>query len=264
MFANMPHSFDRLVSTGLKLGFVLIVLVIGCGRIEQHELRVATAANVQYAVADIVEAFYEQTDISVELIIGSSGKLSTQIAQGAPFDIFISADMEYPGELYRSGYAYSEPKLYAYGEIVIWTMANIKPSIESMLGDDVQHVAVPNPKTAPYGLLAIEALTNAGILETIRSKLVYGANVGQVSQFIASGAAKIGITAKSMIMSTYLKDKGNWVDIPEDLYARIGQGIIIIDQKGEINVDAQLFYDFMFSDIAHQILVANGYKLPES
>ena len=260
----MRRTVNSLVFNVVKLSFIVTLFAVGCGPVKQHNPRIATAANVQYALAEIVDAFYRQTGITVDVITGSSGKMSTQITQGAPFDIFISANMEYPMELYRNGFAASKPKLYAYGEIVIWTIGDIEPAMESLLREDVHHVAIPNPKSAPYGLIAIEALKNARFFDSIANKIVYGANTGQVSQFITSGAAEIGLNAKSMIMSPKLKGTGNWAEVPTTLYTPIEQGIVVINRKEGVRVEAQMFYEFMFTDITRSILLANGYKVPES
>jgi len=241
-----------------------LLAVAGCMQARQHSLRIATAANAQYAMTDLVEAFTAQSGIEAEVVISSSGKLSAQIAQGAPYDVFVSADMEYPMSLYNNGYATEEPRLYAYGEIVIWSAGNIEPTFEAMLLNEVDHVAIPNPKTAPYGLTALTALKSVGILEAINDKLVFGENVGQVNQFIFSGAAEIGITAKSMVMSAKLKEKGKWTQISEDLYTPISQGLIIIKRDAGFKEDAMEFYDFILSAKARKILSNNGYKLPIS
>ena len=240
------------------------VLTTGCTQVRQDSLRIAAASNVQYAMADLVAAFTEESGIEAEVVISSSGKLSTQIAQGAPYDIFVSADMQYPMNLYRNGFATDKPRLYAYGEIVIWSSGNIEPTFEAMMRDEVDHVAVPNPKTAPYGQMAMKALNNVGIFEAIHDKLVFGENVGQVNQFVASGSAEIGITAKSMLMSAQLKGKGNWTPISEKLYTPINQGLIIVDRDAGFREDAKKFYDFIISGTARNILAKNGYKLPLS
>jgi len=263
MFANMLSSASKLLIPILTLSVILLVGA-GCMESRQTSLRIATAANVQYAMEDLVRAFNLENGIEAEVIISSSGKISTQIALGAPYDIFVSADMEYPMHLYRNGFTTIEPRLYAYGEIVIWSGGNIEPTFDAMLRNDVDYVAVPNPKTAPYGVIAMEALKNAGALGAVHAKLVFGENVGQVNQFVMSGAAEIGITAKSMVIATQMKDQGNWTLIADELYSAIPQGLIIIERNSEFREEALLFYDFMISDTARKILALNGYKLPES
>ncbi len=263
MFAIMRRFAFRLLITITTLS-AIVLIVTSCTQARQDSLRIATAANVQYAMADLVKAFTAQSGIEAEIVISSSGKLSTQIAQGAPYDIFVSADMRYPMHLYSNGYATDEPRMYAQGEIVIWSTSEAKPTFEQMLADAVDHVAMPNPKTAPYGDLAMTALENAGILEAISDKLVFGENVGQVNQFVVSGAAEIGITAKSMVMSSRLKGKGKWTPISEDLYTPISQGLIMVDRELEFRKDALQFFDFIISETAREILAENGYKLPEA
>jgi molybdate transport system substrate-binding protein len=263
MFTSMCISVYKIKPIIVTLSLLILLFGTDCKPSEHRALRIATAANAQYAMVDIVKAFTERTGIEAELVISSSGKLSIQIEQGAPYDIFISADMKYPLNLYRNGYAASKPRLYAYGEIAIWTIGDIEPTFNAMLRHDVHHVAIANPRTAPYGLIAMKALKNSGVLDSINGKLVYGENVGQVNQFIASGAAEIGITAKSMIMSPQMKDKGKWTQISGSLYSPISQGLIIIERKEGFRDDAMKFYDFMISDTARKILVENGYKLSE-
>lgn len=261
MFANMHFAVSKSLISVVGAG-VILLLVSGCKQAGQNKLRIATAANVQYAMADLVSAFSEQSSIDAELVISSSGKLSTQIAQGAPYDVFVSADMQYPQYLFDSGHATDEPRLYAYGEIVIWSSGDVEPVFDAMLLEDVEHVAIANPKTAPYGVLAITALGNAGILEDIRDKLVFGENVGQVNQFAFSGAAEIAITAKSMVLSDHMSGKGSWTPVSEELYAPIPQGLIIIERDAGFRDEAIKFYDFLISDTARRILSENGYKLP--
>lgn len=239
-----------------------ISLASGCQHdTQQPPLRIATAANMQYATQVITQVFSNETGIPCEMITGSSGKLMAQIKAGAPFDVFLSANMKYPQELYNSGYSTAAPTIYAYGKLVLWTSKTGQvPNMELLLDSTVEHIAVANPETAPYGTAAVQALRNAGLYEKIQDKLVFGESIAQTSQFILSGAADLGFTAKSVILSGQLEEKGSWLMVDEGLYEPIAQGAIIV-KKEEPNASAQQFLEFLQSQRAKDILANFGYEL---
>ncbi|NNF18323.1 MAG: molybdate ABC transporter substrate-binding protein, partial [Flavobacteriaceae bacterium] len=180
----------------------------------QQKLRIATAANMQYAMEDLVRAYSRESGIDCEVIIGSSGKLTAQIREGAPYDLLVSADMRYPRELEKLDLLAGEPRVYAYGTLVIWTnRPGIEPSLEALLDPGIRHIAIANPLTAPYGRAAIEVLEQVGIYEQLTPKLVYGESVAQASQFIRSGASEAGITAKAVVLSARVAGIGKWADL---------------------------------------------------
>ena len=220
---------------------------------------------MQFAIAALTQSFTETTGIPCELIIGSSGKLTAQIKEGAPYHLLLSADMKYPTELFKSGFADTSPQIYAYGKLVLWTMTKeIQPSIHQLLSENIQYIALANPKTAPYGKAAIEVLQHYHLQEKIKAKLVYGESIAQTNQFITSKAAEIGFTAKSVLLSPHIKGKGHWVEIADTTYSPIGQGIIILKNKNKtFHQQAQQFYNFIFSPPAQSILknLVIGFKL---
>ena len=243
--------------------FLLLILVItACSQKNTKKLTIATASNMQFAITELVQAFTEQSGIECETIISSSGKLTAQIMEGAPFDIIVSADMKYPEELFKNGFTTSKPKIYAYGTLVLWSMENdVEVSISSLTKNDIKHIAIANPKTAPYGLASIEVLKHYNIIDSLQHKLVYGENISQTNQFITSKAAEIGFTSKSVVIAN--KTKGKWVEINSNIYTPILQGIAVIKNNNNNSKEAKQFYDFMFSSKGKEILDKFGYSVPE-
>ena len=161
------------------------------------DLTVAAAANLQVLMDELVTTFEKESGASVDVVIGSSGGLTAQIENGAPFDVFMSADMSYPQALFKKGLAAEEPKVYVYGLLVFWTSKSLDLSrpLGDVLGDPLlKKIAVANPKTAPYGRQAVNVLKSLDIYLRVRPKLVYGENISQANQFILSGAADGGFT----------------------------------------------------------------------
>lgn len=236
------------------------ILSLSCNKNKQEKLTIATAANMQFAMKALIKAFSSETGIECEPIISSSGKLTAQIKEGAPFHVFVSADMKYPTDLYNSGFTYSKPKIYAYGKLVLWSMVqDFELSIDVLAGDNVKHIALANPKTAPYGTAAIEVLNYYQLLEKVENKLVYGESISQTNQFITTTAAELGFTSKSVVLSPDIKGQGNWVAIDPDIYTPIEQGIVILKSSNEFFEEAQQFYNFLFSNKAQETLEKFGY-----
>lgn len=225
-------------------------------------ITLAVAANMQFAMKELTEAFREKTGIHCEVAVSSSGKLTAQIKKGAPFDVFISADMKYPREIERAGMAATQARIYAYGKLVLWSMKDgILPSLAILGSESTRHIALANPKTAPYGVAALETLKSHQLLEAVEHKLVYGESIAQTNQFITTQSAELGFTAMSVVLSPEIKGQGQWVEIDRALYPPIEQGIVVIKQGGEREANALKFYDFLFSEKAHQILEAFGYAI---
>lgn len=226
-----------------------------------QKLRIAVAANMQFTMQEISKAFTDETGVPCDLVISSSGKLTAQIQEGAPFDVFVSADMKYPSELYNTGFTLDSPKIYAYGKLVMWTMTGTaKPSLNSLKDPAIHHIAIADPKTAPYGKAAVAVLQRAGLYETIKDKLVYGESIAQTNQFIISKASEIGFTAKSVVLSPEMKGKGQWIELDETTYPAIAQGIVALKKSSQQN-DSKKFYTFLFSADAQKILLKFGYAV---
>jgi len=248
-------------SRQLFAGLLLAVTLPACA----ESLTVAVAANVQYAFDDLRMAFKKETGNDVQPVYNSSGKFTAQIMNGAPFDVFLSADMAYPEKLHAAGFAAGAPKVYAYGALVLWTMRDLDlGQWQRVLTEPVvAKIAVANPKTAPYGAETMNALAHLKLDATLRPKLVFGESIAQTNQYIYSTAAEAGFTAKSVVLSPAMRGKGTWVDLPKDAYRPIAQGVVIL-QHGQQNhpVLARQFYDFLFSDKSSAIFERYGYLLP--
>lgn len=245
------------------VGFLLaFIFAFGCAGKRSEKLTIATAANMRFAMTSLVEVFTAETGIACEIVVASSGKLTAQIMQGAPYDVFVSADMKYPEALYEQELTVAWPEVYAYGKLVLWCASgDVEPSLAILIDDSVQRIAVANPKTAPYGKAAMEVMKHGRLYEQIKDKLVYGESISQTSQFIISGAATIGFTAKSVVLSPDVIGKGHWQEIDSSFYSPIEQGIVILNQNPEMMDEAQQFKQFLFSQSGQDILMQYGYEV---
>ena len=226
-------------------------------------LHIAVAANAQFVAVKLKEAFKNETGIDAELIVGPSGKLTAQIEQGAPFNVFLSADMKYPEELYNKGLTTAKPKVYAYGTLVLWTLKNVNlaKGLSILLNNDIQKVVIANPKLAPYGEAAIQVLTMQNLLSQIQQKIVYGESIGQVNQYLLSGAADAAFTAKSVVLDSAVNSNGKWIEVNQNWYNPIAQGVVVIKQSKVAQMNAaNRFCQFLFSKKAKEILKNYGYK----
>ncbi|GAB3342613.1 molybdate ABC transporter substrate-binding protein [Larkinella ripae] len=227
--------------------------------VSAQKIRVAVAANAQFVMEKLKTGFEKKTGLELEAIVNSSGKLTAQIQNGAPFDVFMSADMDYPEAVFKAGLAQTKPKVYALGVLVLWTRPDIDPAPGLPVLNDprIQKIAVANPKTAPYGTVAVDVLTARKLLPDLQPKLVYGESIAQVNQYLVSGAVEAGFTAKSVVLEPSLRGKGRWVEVPG---ARpIAQGVVLL--KGA-KTGSQTFYDYLFSSEAQGIFRQFGYQLP--
>ena len=240
---------------------LLLVMLSACGTRETQKLTLAGAANMRFVMKELVEVFSASTGIDCTLVTGSSGKLMAQIKAGAPYDVFLSADMKYPMELFDLGLTEVQPKVYAYGKLVLWSMADgFEPGLDVLTQDQVRHIAIANAKTAPYGRAAVAVLKNSNFYERVEEKLIYGESISQTNQFIMSGAAEIGFTAMSVVLSEKMKGKGKWIPINERLYDKIEQGVVLIKNESAFSEEARQFYDFLLSDQAQKVLNRYGYS----
>lgn len=247
-----------------KIIFILFVFAVFQVH-AQRKLTVAVAANMQYPIIALKEKFEQETGIKVEVILSSSGKLTQQIQEGAPYDVFVSADTSYPQTLYRKGLATATPQVYAKGVLVLWTMnSNITPvkDLKVLLAQNVKKIAVANPKTAPYGVAAEQIMKHYNLYEQVKNKLVFGESITQTNQFIISQSADIGFTAKSVVLSNEMKGKGKWVDLDLTSYSPIEQAAVVLKHGAETNKAAsEKFYKYLYSKTAKEIFKKFGYLI---
>lgn len=242
--------------------FSLSILFTSCHQQQEEKLNIAVAANMQFAMKELAQTYTKRTGKEVQLMVSSSGKLNAQIKEGAPYDLFVSANMKYPQDLYDAGLTLESPQVYAYGKLVLWTVyENIEPSLLHLNDSNIKHIALANPKIAPYGIAAQEVLKHYGLEESTQEKLVFGESIAQCNQFILSKAAEIGFTAKSVVLSPQMKNQGNWIDIDDETYSPIAQGMVIIKHKKRSEKSALEFYRFLLSEEAQDILIKFGYSV---
>jgi molybdate transport system substrate-binding protein len=229
-----------------------------------EQITVAGASDLKFAMEEIVTAFKKEhpTD-QVEVVYGSSGNFNTQIQQGAPYDLFFSADIGFPRELARKGFAASEVTPYAIGRIVLWSGSRdaSRMTLESLADPTLTRIAIANPKHAPYGKRAEEALRASGLWEKVQPKLVYGETVVQATQFVQTGNAQVGIIALSLATNPELSKKGRYWLVPENLHEPLEQGFIIT-QHGEGKALAKGFADYMNSKPVRAVMTKYGFALP--
>ncbi len=247
----------------LSISFALSFFSMGFSKADT--LSVAVAANVQFAFDDLKEEFKKQTGHELKGVFNSSGKFVSQITNGAPFDVFMSADMDYPNVLYQQDFSSAAPKIYAYGSLVLWTNKNIDLQSWQVLleSEKIQKIAIANPKTAPYGRETMRALKFYKLDAAIESRLVYAESISQTNQYIYLGLVDVGFTAKSVVVSAEMRGKGQWIELPVNSYTPIAQGVIIL-KHGRENAPqmSQQFYEFLSSAKAKAILQKNGYAAP--
>ena len=247
----------------LLLTILLVATVVSPGIAQA--LTVAVAANVQFAFKELQAAFTHETGVDVQSVIGSSGKITAQVRGGAPFDVFLSADMAYPEALYKEGLASTAPKVYGYGTLVVWTMndLDLTPGIKVLADRTVSKVAIANPTLAPYGRAALETLAHYQIADQVRTKTVVGESISQVNQYIYSRNVSAGFTAKSVVLSPSMRGKGKWLEVPQDSYQPIAQGVVILKHGAETaQAESERFIHFLASKPARKILADYGYALP--
>ncbi len=238
---------------------VLIISTLSCSNNGSQKLVIAASANTQFAMLELEKAYELKSGKRVDVILGSSGKLTAQIIAGAPYDIFLSADDKYPERLNKEGLSSSKPRTYALGKLVIWTSLDSTFIHSDNIKTEDFKVALANPKIAPYGMAAQQFLKSTGDWMAIQNSLVFGENISQVNQFLLSGAVQVGFTSKSSMYSDAFKNKGIWKDLPYEDYEPIKQTMVILNNRPLMQKEAQAFYDFILSDQGQEILKKYGY-----
>jgi len=250
----------------MKMKYIIVFFVCITSFVLSADITIAVAANVSYAIAPLKKAFEEvYPKTNVKVIHGSSGKLTAQISHGAPYDLFLSANMKYPQHLYEANLTLGEPVVYAQGALAILSnqARDLKKGLALFTDASIKKIAIANPKTAPYGVAAKEALEHAKLYTLLQEKFVYGESISQTVIY-ATSAADVGIIAKSSLYApqmSHYKEDTQWVDVNASLYTPIDQGMVILNRAKE-KPEAKAFYDFMLGKSAKEILTSYGYKVP--
>ncbi|HSI96145.1 MAG: molybdate ABC transporter substrate-binding protein [Methylophilaceae bacterium] len=229
---------------------------------------IAAASDLQTALREVAQAFQSDTGQKVEIVFGSSGNMAAQIRQGAPFQMFLSADEKYVLDLAKAGLTRDEGRLYALGRIVLFVpnhsslkadeqLAGLRSALEN---SQVERFAIANPSHAPYGRAAREALQKARLWEPLQPKLILGENVSQAAQFATSANASGGIVAYSLALTPAMTKVGRYVLIRQDWHAPLRQRMVLTKKAGP---GAEAFYSFLQQDKARAILARNGFAMPQ-
>lgn len=248
----------------LRVLLLTLVLLLPGMATASGPLTIAAASDLRFALDEIVEAYREaHPDDRVRVTYGSSGRMSTQILNGAPYDIFFSADIAYPKKLYSEGAAVTEPAVYAIGRIVLWSnrLDASELTLEDLTRDDIRRVAIASPTHAPYGVRAMEALKSVGIWDDLQPKIVNGDNIAQTARMVQAGGADIGIIALSLAEFPDLAKHPHYL-IDDALHEPLTQGFVIT-RRGADKETAHRFAGFMGRDTAREIMRRYGFEMPE-
>ncbi len=244
------------------LAGLFLAAVAGAARGET--LGIAAAADLRFALDEIVTAFRKDNPGDrIDVTYGSSGRFYAQIRQGAPFDLFFSADIAYPRELHAAGMAASAVTPYARGRLVVWsaTLDAGRLDLRQLADPAIARVAIANPRHAPYGRRAEEALRRAGVWDKVEAKLIVAENVGQAAQFVLTGNAQVGIIALALALSPQLAGKGSYRTIPENLHEPLDQGFVIT-RRAAANPLARRFAAYLATPAAQAVLTRHGFVPP--
>ena len=242
------------------------LLYIGVAPANAGELKIAAAADLTFAFKDVAARFKNQTGNSLKLTYGSSGNFFSQIQNGAPFDLFFSADVSYPQKLEAAGL--TEPGTiydYATGKLVIWvpnaSKLDLSRGLSVLLDPGIRKIAVANPQHAPYGAAAVAALRHDGIYDKVKDKLVLGENISQTAQFVQSGNADVGLLALSLALAPAMKTSGHYVEVPASDYPPLIQAGVILKSSGNKEL-ANQFLKFLKEPGTVALMEQYGFAVP--
>jgi molybdate transport system substrate-binding protein len=255
---------DRRVKTRIALFFGFFLAAVSfCSA---QELSVAAAADLQFAFQDVATHFEKDTGHRVQLVFGSSGNFYTQLQNGAPFDLFFSADLDYPKKLEAAGL--TEPGTlyeYATGRLVLWvpkeSKLDLSQGLAALMDPKVKKIAIANPQHAPYGRAAVAALQHEKLYDRVQGKLVLGENISQTASFVVSGSADAGILALSLALAPSMKEKGKYVDVPASDYPPIKQAAVILKSSKQSAL-ARRFLDYVKSPAMVELMKTYGFAVP--
>jgi molybdate transport system substrate-binding protein len=250
----------------------LILVVVACFALSAalcvaQEITVAAAADLQFVMQDIATRFQAESAKSVKLIYGSSGNFAQQLQNGAPFDMFFSANIDYPRQLEAAGLT-EQGSFYQYatGKIVIWvpndSKLDVNSGLKALLDPAVKKIAIANPQHAPYGKAAVAALQKEKIYDRVKDKFVLGENISQAASFVVSGAADVGVVALSLALSPNMKDKGRYAEVPPTDYPPIEQACVVMKSSRNKSIAAE-FEKFIQSPAIRELFEGYGFAIPK-
>jgi molybdate transport system substrate-binding protein len=250
----------------IVVGILLLIVPAVTIHASAQEFAVAAAADLQFAMQDIAARFQKETGSTVKLIYGSSGNFAQQLQNGAPFDMFFSANLDYPKQLEAAGL--TEPGTlyeYAKGRIVIWVLKQSALDLsfgpKVLLDPSVKKIAIANPEHAPYGKAAVAAMQKENVYEKVKDRLVLGENISQAASFVVSGAADVGIVALSLAVSPTMKDKGRYAEVPDSDYPPLEQACVILRSSKNKQI-ARKFLAFVETAAIGEVLRSYGFDVP--
>jgi molybdate transport system substrate-binding protein len=256
----------------IQVYFGIILAAIALSGVDQSplalaaELKIAAASDLNFAFKDLVAVYEKKTGDQVKLTLGSSGNFYSQIENGAPFDLYFSADIRYPQKLIEGGHGVADSLYkYAVGRIVLWVPTGsavpIDKGLESLATPSVRRIAIANPKHAPYGRAAVAALEHFKLYDATKDKLVMGGNISQAAQFVESGASDAGIIALSLAMAPTMKAAGKYWEVPADAHPPIEQGAVVL-KRSTNQEKARQFLHFLQGNEGQEIMRRYGFQLP--
>ncbi|PTL76268.1 molybdate ABC transporter substrate-binding protein [Vitiosangium sp. GDMCC 1.1324] len=257
-----------------------VLLIVGAGIVaglrtpapeptRKQTLTIAAASDLKFALDELLKEFRaKHPGANVQVTYGSSGNFLAQLSNGAPFDVFLSADVAYPRELAQKGLvADNDVFLYAVGRLVVWVPKDSPLNVESLgmkalLEPAAKRIAIANPKHAPYGRAAEASMKSQGVYDAIKDKLVLGENIAQTAQFVQSGSADVGLIALALAMAPAMKEQGHYWEVPLDAYPRMDQGGAILKRAEDPEL-ARQFRDYLLGAEGKALLKRYGFFLPE-
>ncbi|MBD0315252.1 MAG: molybdate ABC transporter substrate-binding protein [Nitrospiraceae bacterium] len=246
---------------------LVYVLFASLPAVAADELAIAAASDLNYAFKELVTEYEKTTGNRVKLTLGSSGNFYAQIQNGAPFDLYFSADIGYPKKLEEAGLTVPGSLYrYAVGRIVLWTgyesHLNVVKGFDALRDPAVKKIAIANPKHAPYGRAAVEAMKHFKVYDDVKERLVMGENISQAAQFIESGACEIGVIALSLALAPTMKTKGIYWEVPSDAYPALEQGAVIL-KSSKHQQAAMQFIEVLKSGPGQEVMTRYGFTLPK-
>lgn len=256
----------RLMLSRTRAVVLATLLICGPLCLAQKAIQIAAAADLQPVLPSLLAQYQAKTGVTVKAVYASSSSLATQIINGGPFDLFLSADLGFAQRVIDAGLGTAkQPIPYARGTLVLWERNDgpVHPiTIGALTKSSVESVAIANPEHAPYGRAAVASLTSLHLLPAIQPKLRTAENIAQAAQFAESGNAQLGLISLTSALTSTLRSEGSFIEMPRDSYPPIIQGAVVIKRTGAEVQSAQAFLDYLLSTPVQEELSRQGLKSP--